>query len=146
VGDIAMVKIGCNRIDFGCNCVVVLQPHLRLLHLVVTITTGLLGCDSYMLIATRTLIAEAKVVLHCNAVLGLQLLPLIATRTLGGEAKVVLSCNALLVLQLLYDYCNKNSGGRSKSGSQLQHLFEVAMVTCLLQRELGAEADLDWDL
>jgi hypothetical protein len=110
VDDIAMVKNGCNRIDFGCKCVVVLQPRLRLLHFPVTITTILLACDSYMLIATRTLIAEAKVVLNCNVFSGLQLLHLIATRTLGGEAKVVLNCNALLLLQLLYDYCNENFG------------------------------------
>jgi hypothetical protein len=90
--------------------VVVLQPRLRLLHFPVTITTILLRCDSYMPIATRTLIAEAKVVLNCNVVLGLQLLYLIATKTLGGEAKVVLNCNTLLLLQLLYDYCNKNFG------------------------------------
>jgi hypothetical protein len=62
---------GCSRIDFGCNCVVVLQPCLCFLHLVVTIAMGLLGCDSYMLIATRTLIVVAKVVLNCNAILGL---------------------------------------------------------------------------
>jgi hypothetical protein len=96
-----------------------------------------------MLNATRTLIAEQKVVLNCNVVLGLQLIQLIATRTLGGEPKVVFNCNALLVLQLLYDYCNKNTRGRSKSGSQFQHFFRVATVTCLLQQELGAEADLD---
>jgi hypothetical protein len=27
--DIAMVKIGCSRIDYGCNYVVVLQPRLH---------------------------------------------------------------------------------------------------------------------
>jgi hypothetical protein len=108
VNNIAMVKNGCSRIDFGCNCVVVLQPHLCLLHLVVTITTSLLGCDSYILIAMRTLIAEENVVLNCNNVLGLQLLHLIATRTLGGEAKVVLNCNAFLELQLLHVYYKEN--------------------------------------
>jgi hypothetical protein len=55
-----MVKNGCTRIDFGCNCMVVLQPCLCLLHLVVTIAMGLLCCDSYMLIATGTLIVVAK--------------------------------------------------------------------------------------
>jgi hypothetical protein len=99
-----------------------------------------------MINAKRTLIAEAKVVPNCNVILGLQLLQLIATRTPGCEAKEVLNCNALLVLQLLYDYCNENSRGRSKSGSQFQHCFGVATVTCLLQLELGAEADLDWAL
>jgi hypothetical protein len=94
--------------------VAVLQPRLHLLHLVVTIAMGLLGCDSYMLIAT--LIAKAKVVLNCNIVLGSQLLQLIedsrgqtqsgsrlqrcymiiAMRTLEGEAKVVLNCNTFL--------------------------------------------------
>jgi hypothetical protein len=73
-----------------------------------TITTSLLGCDSYILIAMRTLIAEAKVVLNCNNVLGLQLLHLIATRTLRGKAKVVLNCNTFLELQLLHVYCNEN--------------------------------------
>jgi hypothetical protein len=43
---------------------------------------------------------------------------IIATRTLEGDAKVVLNCNPFLELQ----------------------------VTCLLQRELGAEVDLDWAL
>jgi hypothetical protein len=96
-----------------------------------------------MLNAMRTLIVEAKVVLNCNIILGLQQLQLNATRTLRGEAKVLLNCNTLLVLQLLYDHCNENCRGRSKSGSQLQHFFEVATITCLLQLELGVEADLD---
>jgi hypothetical protein len=104
VVNIAIVKDGCSRIDFGCNCVVVLQPHLHLLHLVVTITTSLLGCDSYTLIAMRNLIAEAKVVLNCTNVLGLQLLHLIATRTLGAKQKwfsiatLFWSCNCYMFI------------------------------------------------
>jgi hypothetical protein len=43
-------------------------------------------------------------------------------------------------------YCNEDSRGRSKSDSQLQRFLGVATVTCLLQRELVAEADLDWAL
>jgi hypothetical protein len=47
-----------------------------------------------------------------------------------------------LVLQQLYD-CNENTVGRNKSGPQLQCFCWVATVTCLLQQELGAEADLE---
>jgi hypothetical protein len=119
VDDIAMVKNGCIIIDFGCNCVLVLQPHLLLLQLVVTITTDLLGCNSYNAYCNENFIAEANVVPNCTAISGLQLLQLIPTRTLWGEAKVVFNCNAFLVLQHLYD-CNENTAGRSKSGPQLQ--------------------------
>jgi hypothetical protein len=43
-------------------------------------------------------------------------------------------------------YCNGDSRGQSKSDSQLQRFLGVAIVACLLQQELVAEADLDWAL
>jgi hypothetical protein len=110
VDDIAMVKNGCIIIDFGCNCVLVLQPYLLLLQLVVTITTDLLGCNSYNAYCNENFIAEANVVPNCTAISGLQLLQLIAMRTLGGKAKVVFNCNTFSVLQQLYD-CNVNTVG-----------------------------------